>query len=107
MKKIIFTLSILVFFLFMLQVCFPTLEISPQDVEEKINAALKSGDSAVEIEEYLASQKLVSSYDKYNNRYQGIIRHPNSNFHAITFKIYLNKDKAFIRVEANDSYTFL
>jgi hypothetical protein len=93
--------------LFALQGCFPTLDTTPQEIEANINASLLPGDSSLKIEEYLASQKLESSYDEYNNRYQGIIRHPDSNFHAITFHIYVDDNKAFIRAEANDSYTFL
>ena len=90
-----------------IQVLFPTLDINPQDIESSINAALKPGDRAEKIEEYLASQKLESSYDEFSSRYQGIIRHPDSNFHAITFYIYVDKNKSFTRAEANDSYTFL
>jgi len=107
MKIKIIILSLVVFSFIAIQVLFPTLDVNPQDVESGINTALKPGDSAEKIEEYLASQQLESFYDRFSSRYQGIIRHPDSNFHAITFYIYVDKNKTFTRAEANDSYTFL
>ncbi len=107
MKIKILISSLVVFSFIAILILFPTLDTTPQELEININAALKSGDSAQKIEEYLTSQELDSSYDGYSNRYQGIIRHPDSNFHAIVFYIYVDKNKAFIKVEANDSYTFL
>ena len=82
-------------------------DTTPHEVVSKINNGLKQGDSSQTIEEYLASQKLDASYDGFSSRYQGIIRHPNSNFHAIVFYINVDKNKTFVNVEAHDSYTFI
>ena len=87
--------------------CFTKLDTTPEEVEKKINTSLKPGDAPERIEAYFKKESLGLSYDKYQGRYQSIIRHPESNFHAITIYIYVDKNKRFIRVEANDSYTFL
>ena len=93
--------------LVLLQGCMQTLDVTPAEVTSEINAQLKSGDSAFKIEDYFKSKGLSASFDAYSNRYQSIIRHPDSNFHAITIYIYVDNDKNFKSVEANDSYTFL
>lgn len=100
------------FFLFLfssviLTGCLSTLDITPKEVEEKINLSLTPGDDAGKIEAYFKNEGLGLSYDKFQNRYQSIIRHPDSNFHAITIYVYVDESKKIVRVEANDSYTFL
>jgi hypothetical protein len=107
MKTKILILSLVVFSFVVILIFFPTLDTTPQELETSINTALKPGDSTQKIEQYLASKNLASSYDGFSNRYQGIIRHPDSSFHAIVFYIYVDKSKAFIKVEAHDSYTFI
>ncbi len=100
--RVLFLLSAL-----MLAGCFPTLDITPEEVEEKINSTLKPGDSAEKIEAYFEKEGLGSSYDRFLNRYQSIIRHPESNFHAITIYVYVDENKRFIRIQADDVYAFL
>ncbi|MEZ5547016.1 MAG: hypothetical protein R3E74_04485 [Pseudomonadales bacterium] len=107
MKTKIFIVSLVVISFLLIKSLFPTLDISPEDIEADINTALRPGDSAETIEEYLHSKYLGASYDGFSSRYQGIIRHPDSNFHAIIFHIYVDENNKFIRAEANDSYTFL
>lgn len=87
--------------------CFPTLDVTPAEVEKQFCSALKVGDSAEAIEKYLRKRGLDGSYDINQSRYQSIIRHPDSGFHAITIHIFVDKQKRFVRVEAHDSYTFL
>ena len=87
--------------------CFPTLDTTPEEVEADISSALKPGDAAETIEAYLRKRGLGFSYDRFANRYQAIIRHPDSNFHAITIHILLDPQKRYAGVEADDSYTFL
>lgn len=87
--------------------CFPTLDVTPVEVERQFRVALKPGDSAEVIEQYLHGRGLTGSYDNYQSRYQSIIRHPDSEFHAIVIYIFVDKQKKLIKVEANDSYTFL
>lgn len=59
------------------------------------------------IESYLNSKNILFTYDKYANRYQGIIRDQDSDFHAITIYIVLDNQKKYVKVEVNDSYTSL
>jgi hypothetical protein len=87
--------------------CAPTLDIEPETVEADIASVLKPGASAEEIETCLRERGLPFSYDRFQNRYQSIIRHPKSNFHAITIVVHLDERRKFKSVEARDSYTFL
>lgn len=87
--------------------CAPTLDVTAEEVEHRINEELKAGDGADEIEAYFKNEGLSVSYDEFNSRYQSIIRHPESNYHAITIYIYVDKDGNFVKAEANDSYTSL
>jgi hypothetical protein len=91
----------------MLAGCVSKLDITPQEVEAKINASLKVGDSSEIIEAYFKQEGLGFSYDKHESRYQSIIRHPKSDFHAIIIYIYIDNQKGFLKAEAHDSYTFL
>lgn len=100
-------LSLLFILLLVLQGCIATLDVTPEEVVSEINSALKQGDDAAKIEEYFATKKLGVSFDKYQNRYQSNIRHPESGFHAITIYVYVDSNKGFLGAEAFDSYTFL
>ena len=86
--------------------CYPTLDTTPEQVEEEISSALAPGDNAATVEAYLRKRGLEFSYDRFANRYQAIIRHPESHFHAITVHVLLDPEKKFLGVEADDSYTF-
>ena len=87
--------------------CLPKLDITPEKVEAEILSALKPGDNSEAIESYLQKRGLAYSYDRFANRYQAIIRHPESDFHTITIHTLLDPAKHFKGVEANNSYTFL
>jgi hypothetical protein len=82
-------------------------EVTSKLVKANILQALKVGDDATTIESYLTSQNISFTYDKYTNRYQGIIRDQDSNFHAITISIVLDKQQRYVKVDVNDSYTSL
>jgi len=86
--------------------CGPTLDVSPVQVEAQFEAALNPGDSASAIEAYFATQGLEATYDKHSDRYQSIIRHPDSNFHAISIYVNVDEQQRFAGVEARDSYTW-
>lgn len=90
-----------------LSACSPTLDVTPDQAEQKINAALSPGDSSAKIEAYFKIEGLGATYNKFGKRYQSIIRHPDSDFHAITIHVYVDENKTFLKVEADDSYTFL
>ena len=85
--------------------CGPTLDITPQEVESEINKVLSPGDSAEAIEAFFAKKGWSLSYDQYQNRYQSTIRHPESNYHAISIYLYVDDEKCFLRVEAKNTYT--
>ena len=87
--------------------CCPHLGIAPEDVVAEINEALKPGDGSDAIEAYFKKAKLSASYDNFANRYQGIIRHPESNCHAIVIYVNVDENGKFVSVEVRDSYTFL
>jgi len=75
------------------------------DVESNFRTALKPGDSAEKIEEYFQSQQLGFSFDKYQDRYQSIIRSPSTDFHAIVIFVNVDAEKRFKSVQVQDSYT--
>ena len=93
--------------LLLVSACSSTLNTTPRQVEADVSAALKQGATTQEIEAYLRQRGLEFSYDKYANRYQAIIRQPQSTFNAITIHILLDEQKTYSGVEAEDSYTFL
>jgi len=76
-------------------------------VKANIVQELKVGDDSKTIENYLNSQNISFTYDKHTNRYQGIIRDQESNFHAVTISIVLDKQQRYVKVDVNDSYTSL
>ncbi len=102
LKHIVFLLSF-----GLLSGCLFTLDTTPEEVEVEISSALKPGDNTEAIEQYLRKRGLEFSYDSFGNRYQAIIRHPKSNFHAITIHILLDSNNNYVGVEVNDSYNFL
>jgi hypothetical protein len=78
---------------------------TPVEVEADLLEALGHGADAQVIEAHLRERKLPFSYDRFANRYQSIIRDPDSDAHAITIYIRLDPDGRFAGVEARDSYT--
>lgn len=106
MKKASWLITLLTLTL-LLSSCFQKLEVTPEEVVSEINAKLIAGDEKEKIEAYFKNKDLDSSFDNYAQRYQSIIRHPESGFHAIVIYIYVDENQSFIRAEVNDSYTFL
>jgi hypothetical protein len=85
--------------------CHPRLDSTPEQVEAEFSSALAPGDNADAIEAYFRKRGLEFSYDRFTNRYNAIIRHPESDYHAITIYVLLDPQKRFSGVEARDSYT--
>jgi hypothetical protein len=85
--------------------CSRSPDTTPQEVEAELLAALGHGASTQAIESYLRQRKLPFSYDRFSNRYQSIIRDPDSDAHAISIYISLDTDGRFAGVEVRDSYT--
>lgn len=103
MKRLIVSLGTALF----VAGCFPTLETTPEQVEAEVSSALRPGASSEAIEAFLKAKGLEFSYDQHTNSYRAIIRHPESNFHAISIQISVDDQKRYLKVEASDSYTFL
>jgi hypothetical protein len=78
---------------------------SAQQVRVELQASLKPGDSDAAIQQFFKQRGLGFSYDRFSNRYQSIIREPNSNFHAVVIYINVDREKRFVSGEARDSYT--
>ena len=87
--------------------CPAFVETSLETINGQLLAALDSGDEAAEIESALSSLGISFSRDRFQGRYQGVIRHPSSNFHAIRIHIYVDEENKFRSIEVNDSFTVL
>ena len=77
-------------------------------IRSKIERELNVGDSAIEIENFLKLNEITYSFDKYNNRYQCIIRDPSGQeigYHSIVIYIAVDERKQFLASEIFDSYT--
>lgn len=85
--------------------CSGGLDTTPEAVEAEVSAALHEGASADAIERYLEQKNLTFSYDRFANRYQSIIRDPESDAHAITIYVLLDDQRRYVDVEVRDSYT--
>ena len=85
--------------------CAGGLDTTPAAVEAEISAALHKGASAEAIERYFEQRNFPFSYDRFANRYQSIIRNPESDAHAITIYVLLDDEKRYVDVEARGSYT--
>ena len=85
--------------------CPGFVDIELSDLEKKFNLEVKKGDSTEKIEAALNKLNINFSWDKYSGRYHGIIRHPNTNFHAIVVYIYLDRSNGFSKIDIHDSFT--
>ena len=87
--------------------CLPRLEVTTAEIEAQIREELPARSGRLEIEAFLDETLWPYSFDEHARRYQGVIRHPESNFHAITVYLYVDLEDRLLRFEAHDSYTFL
>ncbi len=78
---------------------------SAKQLQGELQAAMKVGDSREKIESVLKGRSLETTYDKYSQRYQSIMRRPTTDFHAIVIYVNVDKERRFVSVEAHDSYT--
>ena len=85
--------------------CGPKLDASSDEIQVQFEAALSPGDSASTIESYFAKRGLDATFDEFADRYQSTIRHPESDFHAISIYVNVDNNQQFVGVEAHDSYT--
>lgn len=77
-------------------------------VSERIEAELSVGATSEEIEEFFVDAGLGFSYDRFNSRYQSIIRDipggPRVD-HAIVIHIYVDSHRQYLRHDVQDSFT--
>ncbi len=81
-----------------------------EEVRVLIANELKLGASSAEIEEFFNRHKIDYSYDRFFDRYSGIIRDvTNSKVvdQAILIYIYVDEDKSLRSSEVSDSFTAL
>ena len=83
-------------------------EKKAEEVKILIEAELRVGSTSDEIEHFFNEHHIVFSYDRFSERYQGIIRDVSDDDEvdqAITIYIYLDKEKLFKLLEVEDSFT--
>jgi hypothetical protein len=84
--------------------CAADAQVAAQ-VQVELNSSLTPGDSHQQIEAVLTAKKIGFTYDKYANRYQGIIRNESSYFRAVVVYVRVDADRRFLSAEAHDTYT--
>ena len=88
-------------------VCPPFVNLSLQELEKSFLEQVEIGAPASIIELALDELGVTYSWDRFQQRYQGIIRHTSSSFHAITFHVYVDDQGGFKDIQINDSFTTL
>jgi hypothetical protein len=81
-----------------------------EEVRADINSELAVGADSKAIEQFFARHKIAYGYDRYRDRYEGIIRNPRYAWfleHAILVDVNVDKERKFLSSEVSDSYTFL
>lgn len=86
--------------------CASDLPTAPQ-LEKELRATLAEGATRPTIEATLARYGITYSYDRFANRYQGILRSKKSNWRAIGIYAQLDAEGRLSRLEVIDSYTGL
>ena len=77
------------------------------EVRHWISAELKPNASSDDIEAFFQRHDIDYSFDKYNDRYRGIIRNVDHSLSDHAVVIYMNTDKkrCYLSSEASDSFT--
>jgi glucokinase len=76
-----------------------------KEVEARLKPAVPTGSSRMVIEKALQQQGLAATYDSFTRRYQGIIRSPSTERHAVVVYVYLDSEDKSSKLEVRDSYT--
>ena len=76
-----------------------------QELNLRIESDLPPGASAEDIEVFLTRHEILFSYDRFQNRYQGIVRIDRGS--GVSVYLYVDSNKRFVRGEAQTYFTFL
>ena len=77
-------------------------------IRSLIEQELSVGDSAIEIEKFLKLNEITYSFDKYNKRYQCLIRDPSgkeTGYHSIVIYISVDEWNQYLTFKVFDSFT--
>lgn len=77
-------------------------------VSDRIESELSPGSTSERIEKFFVNAGLAYSYDRFNMRYQSIIRDASTDSrvdHAIVIHIYVDSQQRYVRHEVRDSFT--
>ncbi len=88
--------------------CFSQWDLTPKEIELRIERELSFGSTRSEIEAFLDNTSWPPcTYDKYNQRYSCGIMDPDSDSRAIVIYLYVDAERRLQRFEAHYSYTAL
>ncbi|MDZ4790616.1 MAG: hypothetical protein SGJ17_05320 [Hyphomicrobiales bacterium] len=79
-----------------------------KNLSPKLSSELKQGDSQEKIDKILRENGVGFSFNRFDNRYQGIIRNVspgNPGQHAVVVHINVDENKRFLSAEVHDSFT--
>jgi len=88
-------------------VCPPFVKTSVEGIKAEFKNKVTLGESKEAIEKAFNEMGLTYSWDRFQNKYNAIIRHPDSNFHAITIKVFVDENGKFKEIMVRDSFTAL
>lgn len=88
-------------------ICPPFARETPGEIVSRFGERIALGAPAAQVEDTLRGMGVSFSWDEYNHRYQGIIRAPGSNFHALIIHVYLDGTGGYEKIEAKDSFAWL
>ena len=86
-------------------VCPPFVDTSLRDLRAEFEGRVKVGDAPSVVETALSDLGVSFSWDRFQGRYQGIIRHPSSSWHAVVVIVYVDEQRRFKAIEIHDSFT--
>ena len=90
-----------------LGLCPPILAIDIDELRARFDEEVNVGDSPELIKSALQNIGVSYSWDGITGRYQGVIRHPESQFHAISVLVYTDEKGNYKHIEVRDSFTSL
>lgn len=96
----------LVAVIFALSSCDDCIKTKADNVRSQLNNQLKIGDGPEKIEAVLKNERIMHSYDQYQNRYQGIIFDKScSQYEAVEVFIITDSSKRLLEIKVFASYT--